>query len=180
MIDDFLPRFSANESHHTLIQAPSAAIYPVVRRLDLGHSLFQPLFGAGTAIASALSHKPRATRTLGLDAFLDFGFMLLGENGRDEIVLGLVQKVGLGDRNPRLKPEQFKAYETEGYFKAAWNFHLAEAAGGKTRLTTETRVQCYGTATTRIFMAYWLLIKPMSGLTRMEMLRALRKASEAA
>jgi hypothetical protein len=52
-----------------------------------------------------------------------------------------------------------------------------ERAG--TRISTETRIQATDQRARRAFAAYWLLVRPGSGLVRRELLRAIaRRADE--
>ncbi len=61
---------------------------------------------------------------------------------------------------------------------AVWNFTVQEAAANRTTLSTETRITC-GDETSRLkFRAYWLFVRPFSGLIRLVMLRAVRHACE--
>ncbi|MNT33576.1 hypothetical protein D3C72_1695100 [compost metagenome] len=53
----------------------------------------------------------------------------------------------------------------------------AEPEGTGTRLTTRTRVWCGDAAAQRRFTAYWLLIRPASGLIRRRMLQRVRDAA---
>ncbi|MCU1338883.1 MAG: hypothetical protein JWO19_4464 [Bryobacterales bacterium] len=55
---------------------------------------------------------------------------------------------------------------------------MGRRSDGATELRTETRVLCADVATRRRFGAYWTLIKPFSGLIRLEMLAAVRSAAE--
>lgn len=69
----------------------------------------------------------------------------------------------------------FAALEAPGAAKGAWNFRFEPLAGGRTRVTTVTRVAAGDAAARRSFGRYWRLIRPFSGLIRIEMLRALRR-----
>lgn len=67
-----------------------------------------------------------------------------------------------------------------GTAKAAWNFAVHPGTGGRSVLTTETRVLCADPATRRRFRTYWAVVGPFSGLIRREMLAAIRDTAEAA
>jgi hypothetical protein len=45
-------------------------------------------------------------------------------------------------------------------------------------VATETRIVCTDEASRRAFLRYWRVIRPFSGLIRLEMLRLLRNAAE--
>jgi hypothetical protein len=89
--------------------------------------------------------------------------------------LGRFWRAG-GETHP-IDRERFREPAPPGTAKAAWNF-AAERRPGGTELRTETRVMCADVATRRRFRAYWLLIRPFSGLIRREMLAAVRSVAE--
>jgi len=76
-----------------------------------------------------------------------------------------------------LTPAEFADFHREGYAKAVWNFSLTAADGG-TRLRTETRVQTFGRSATVKFRAYWLVVRPFSGLIRGAMLHEVKRIAE--
>lgn len=47
-----------------------------------------------------------------------------------------------------------------------------------TRLSTETRVLCFGDAARRKFLLYWRVVEPFSGVIRWSLLRGVRRAAE--
>lgn len=74
-------------------------------------------------------------------------------------------------------PLDFCEFEKPGYAKAVWNFSVTEV-GSRSRLTTETRIKCLDDESRRSFGRYWTLIRPFSGLVRMEMLRTIKRRVE--
>jgi hypothetical protein len=77
----------------------------------------------------------------------------------------------------KIDAESFKKFDTPGYAKAVWNFSL-RPDGPDSRLTTETRVKCTDSDSRWRFGFYWMLIRPFSGLIRMEMLRTIKRRAE--
>jgi len=69
-------------------------------------------------------------------------------------------------------------FDQPGCVEIAINFHLIDL-GSSTRLDTATRVAATDAATRRAFTAYWLLIRPWSGLIRRFWLRAIDRWSTA-
>ena len=49
----------------------------------------------------------------------------------------------------------------------------------KTLLSTETRILCLGPKALKRFRAYWMVIRPFSGIVRKEWLRIAKKMAEA-
>jgi hypothetical protein len=73
--------------------------------------------------------------------------------------------------------DHFTAAPLAGHALAGWSFTVVPRADGTTELRTETRVRCAPDARIK-FRAYWLLVRPGSGLIRRAMLRAIRRAAE--
>jgi hypothetical protein len=70
-----------------------------------------------------------------------------------------------------------------GFVLMAMSFALEPLGGhggGRTRLTTETRVQPTDAGAARAFRPYWLVIRAGSGVIRHELLRAVRRRAEKA
>ena len=180
LIDDYLPRYDANEVHQTVINAPIDRVYPLVRALDLRHSFLSPPFRLWQRAVRRVS--PRSAQQgrgdLSLQSFLDHGFVLLAERPPHELVIGLTERVGFGERVRRVRGEEFKTFNEPGFAKAVWNFSLDPLAPSQTRVVTETRVLCLDARSRRNFGIYWRVIRTFSGMIRMEFLRALKKAAE--
>jgi hypothetical protein len=106
-----------------------------------------------------------------------FGFVKVEEAPGRELVFGLVGRFWKPRGDLRaVTREEFLAFGEEGWAKAAWNLAVAPSHGGKTELSTETRVLCFGDSARRRFRLYWAFIAPFSDLTRRELLRGVRRA----
>jgi hypothetical protein len=84
-----------------------------------------------------------------------------------------------GNTQP-FKKDDFIHPVPAGLARAVWNFSVQEAATSRTILSTETRITCGDKASRWKFRAYWLVVRPFSGLIRLVMLKAIRRACEAA
>ena len=157
LIDDYMPSFDAVERHAVVVRAPPAEVYAALRTVDFGSSVVIRALLALRALPGGLvggrtrGATPRARPALTLDTVLRNGFVLLAEAPNRELLLGVA-----------------------GRF---WNFTVCADVRG-TRLATETRVQCADPGSRRRFRAYWLLVRPFSGLIRRRMLAAVRRAEE--
>ena len=65
-----------------------------------------------------------------------------------------------------------------GRAHAVWNFRVLPRGEQGSVLSTETRVTCGDPASRARFSRYWLVVRPFSGLIRIVMLRAIRRATE--
>lgn len=161
IIDRLLPRYDFSENHAIRVRATPERIWDVVRHGELAvHPVIRLLLRL---------RGMRYRKTSSLQRFLDSGFHLLAEEPPREIVLGI--------EGPFWKPScklgdpDFSKPVPRGVARGVWNF--AVAADGT--VSTETRVLC-GDGARRKFAAYWLVVRPFSGLIRRFMLRAIRDA----
>ena len=123
--------------------------------------------------------RPRFGKSLSrsiplFEQILDFGFCLLGEEEGSEVAFGLIDqswKVSGGRRAPIGNAVDFAQFSERGFVKIGANL-LARPASHGTFLTTQTRVLATDPGTRRIFGAYWLFIRPFSGLIRRSWLQA--------
>lgn len=71
------------------------------------------------------------------------------------------------------------AFDRPGYAKAAMSISAVDDASGEEVIVrTETRVRVPDPTARRWFAAYWLLIRPGSGLIRRTWLRAIKGRAE--
>lgn len=188
LLDQCLPRSHFAERHAATIAASPADALAALRRLDLRRSLVtRALFLLRSLPGLVLARRETAERfltghgslPLTIESIQTAGFVVLGEELEREIVLGTIGrfwKASGGVR--RFGAQEFAAFDEPGWAKAAWNFRVEPAEGGRTVLTTETRVLCTDERSRRAFRRYWLLIRPFSGLIRLEMLRLIRREAE--
>ena len=116
-----------------------------------------------------------------LDEFLKVGFVLLGERAGAEIAVGAVGRFWRPAGNepmPMRGRDDFVAFAEPGYAKMALDLRAVPDGDGA-RLETETRIYLTDASARRRFGAYWLLIRPFSGLVRRSWLRAARRRAEA-
>jgi hypothetical protein len=190
LLDEVLPEFDVRASYDTQVIASPERVYASAWTADFDHWGLMRALLVLRGLPGLLA-APRETwrrvraqggrRRVRLEDVLASGFTLLGERPGEELVLGTVGRFWLarGELRP-VSPESFREVSVSGTAKAAWNFAVHPATGGRTVLTTETRVLCADHATRRRFRTYWSVIGPFSGLIRREMLAAIRDSAEGA
>ena len=189
LIDDFLPTYEAVEKHQVVVRATADKTYSAIRSADLGGALpvkvllaIRALPGALAAGARGLSGLyHRGSRRITIQDFERSGFSILAENPPRELLIGIVGAFwkpsgGLCATNP----EHFRGPQEKGTARSAWNFAIDEVGEGRVRLSTETRVQPADPGSARAFRAYWVVVRPGSGLIRRYMLRAIQREAERA
>jgi hypothetical protein len=169
LIDEFLPEYDFVATHGIAIRAGAADIYRAANEVDFSESLI---------IRWLLRLRGLSTRNVTLESLRKSRFEILGETLDTEILLGLVGRFWMpqGDLK-KIDAETFKSFDVAGYAKAVWNFSLREEKTG-TRLTTETRIKCTDMTSRRRFGFYWAIVRPFSGLIRMQMLKAIKRRAE--
>jgi hypothetical protein len=171
LIDRFLPEYDVVERHRVFVRADAARAFAAVRDTDISKSWIV----AGLLLARGLRPRAMTLQTLG-----DSAFTVLGEEADAQIVLGRVGRFWEPSTPRRaVAAADFAAFDEPGWGKAAWDFR-AQPRGGGVLLTTETRVRCTDASSRLKFRAYWLLIRPFSGLIRRRALALIKRAAERA
>lgn len=165
LLDEVLPLWHVRERHTIEVDAPPERVFAAVREatfaeMPLARTLFR-LRGLQAAIARPFFEQ------------LPKGFVVLAEEPGRELVAGGIGQPWklLGGRVARA---DFGRFDEPGFAKMAMNFRL----DGPT-LSTETRVLLTDAASRRKFLAYWLAVRPGSGLIRRSWLRAIKRRAEA-
>jgi hypothetical protein len=178
LIDDLLPVYQFRERHELIARATSKALMNAVLLPGVTEDPWARFFirlreapdrlrGAGSGLAGR--------RSFGID-----DFMILGRDADRELAFGLVGRFWQRDYglvaldHPR---EQFAGFSESGLAKLGLNFSTEALHDGRTRLMTETRVQCVDADARRRFTPYWWLIRPVSGLIRRRLLLRIRDAA---
>ena len=181
-IDDFLSHYQFSETHEIRIAAPTKVVWNAAMGADLNESVFVRLLMSLRFLPARLTgaKPPEGKGTaLTFDDFAAAGFIRLAEDYPREFLLGLAGRFWkISGELLDLTPEDFFNFRIPGYAKAGWNLTFEEITPGVTRLGTETRILCMGAEARRKFLPYWTLIRPFSGLIRMEMLRIIKRRAE--
>jgi hypothetical protein len=167
--DRYLPQYHFREVHRISVAASPDKIYQCARNLD---------FSGSTIIRLLFFLRGMPARMMSLEGLGKENFKLLEERAGEELIIGLIGQFWKPSGNLQdFEPTAF-GVRLDGLFaRATWNFRL-EQNGHKTILETETRIWCPDEETRKKFGRYWFVIRPFSGLIRMEMLRAIRKTAE--
>jgi hypothetical protein len=188
LLDDFMPEYDVRTSHAIPIAASPERVYECLWAADFDYWGLKRALYALRELARVVPAPRETWRRVRaelrphrdtLDDMIVSGFTLLGERPGEELVLGTVGRFwrARGELWP-VSPARFREPAPPGTAKAAWNFAVGRRPDGGTELRTETRVLCADAASRRRFRAYWLVIRPFSGLIRRKMLGAVRSAAE--
>jgi hypothetical protein len=185
VLDRLVPSFQAAERHSTTIAASADHVWAALAQVTVGElGLFRLLMGL-RVLPGRLRGRPPARFDADeplLGWAVRFGFTILGEEVRRELVVGAIGqpwRLSGGGGMAVAGGEDFAAFDQAGYAKMAANFRLAPIAGARAiRLSTETRVACTDAPSARRFARYWWLIRPASGAIRRSWLAAIKRRAE--
>ncbi|HEX2060002.1 MAG TPA: hypothetical protein VHK90_04625 [Thermoanaerobaculia bacterium] len=164
LIDRLLPHCDFYERHSIATTATPERAYAALRTADLTRS---PIVRALLMLRGMRRHIATSLPPP--------GFAIIGDDPPREIVLGLEGPFWRPDcRLHDVDAATFARPVPRNAARGAWNFVFEDG-----RITTETRVLCADDARAK-FRAYWLLVRPFSGLIRRLMLRAIRDEAERA
>ncbi len=145
LLNKYLPEFTFNEYHETLIRTSAKDCFLAARNLDMGKSILT---------RSLMNLRGLPTKDLTLQEFIrNIHFTYLEENYYTEFVINASQK----------------------NIKIIWNFYFKAIEENKTIVSTETRILCLTKRSKSTFSIYWFFVKPFSGLIRLEMLRLIKR-----
>jgi hypothetical protein len=167
LIDKYLPKYSFNEYHETIINSSIENVYKKAKDFDLSKSRM---------VKWLFKLRGLPTNRMNLQGFIsDIGFTNIEENFPTENLIGFWAKYKI---LPITSYDDFINNTVSPRVKVVWNFYLEELNSNQTKLSTETRVLCIGPFTKVTFGLYWLIIKPFSGAIRNKMLQIIKQDSE--
>jgi hypothetical protein len=162
---DALPAYHHRERHSIFVAATPEHAFAAARETQFDDVPLVRLLMKVRGLRSA----PREAIW---DALLAEGFQAVGD---DTVVLvGKPWSPSGGTRTP----DDFADFAEPGYAKVAMDIR-ARPGGGGSRLETETRVFLTSGSARRRFAAYWLVVRPFSGLVRRSWLKAAKRRAEA-
>jgi len=176
-IDEFLPIYDVSACYEIRIHAPPSIVYQCLLRSD-----FNDLWLVRLLMTIRTGKRQRQNRVFRdlTERLQGTGFVMLVEVPGDELVLGVAGQFWRpdGGRCLDLTSDEFAGFSRSGYAKAAWNFKLRAESPESTFLSTETRINCLGSAAFWRFRLYWTLVGPFSGLMRKAILKQVKTEAE--
>lgn len=180
-LDDFMPVYSFGEFHETHVNAPPDSVVAAMHRVglaDLPAAVFL-MRVRGAAVGHRQTGEIPRESIIDLMSRPETGFLVLDASDPREFVGGMVG-LARAPKPPIHTPGEFLAFGDPEGVRAAFNLRVSAAAGGGTRLTSETRVACNGDAGRRLFAAYWRIIYPGSAIIRRVWLDAIADVAQKA
>jgi hypothetical protein len=181
LLDAVQPEYDFSEHHETVVRASPERTFAALRELRPQDLPLTALLMGIRGLPGIISRRTGLgeLRKPVIDRLREAGFTLLRETER-EVVFGVVGRFWeLRTSRPQeiADARAYIAFDRPGFAKAAWNFQ-ARRVGGRTRLSTETRIKTTDPEARRLFGRYWRVVMPGSALIRREMLWAIRRRAE--
>lgn len=180
IIDDFLPDWDFHEEHGCRIDAPASQVRAALlaitpRELPLSCVMLALRLAPAAIVAR---RWPVGLDRPWIELLVEFGFVELA-NREEEIVFGAIGQFWRlrEEMVPLADPEAFARFKEPGFAKGAMNFRIVEETGA-TRLTTETRVKATDARARRSFRPYWIPVRAIGSMMRLEMLRAVARRAQ--
>lgn len=182
LLDEFLPHWEFRERHSRRIDAPAVEVRAALLAITARELPFSGLMlGLRLAPAYLVARKRPDRPDLPLiDRFVKLGFVELA-NTEHELVLGAAGQFWRvrEEMVPLSSAEAFVRFDEPGFAKGAINFRIADHGDGVI-LSTETRVHTTDERARRSFRPYWLPVRAIGGLMRLETLRAVDRRTRRA
>jgi hypothetical protein len=155
-LDAFLPEYEFSERHRVQVRAAPERVDAAMRQVTFADLRVGRMLWALRRFGRPAGdvHRPFVAGALK-------GSVLLEDSPGEGLVLGL-------------RGDFWRLRGGGDSCQAVIDFRV-----GNGELTTETRVHVEDPAARRRFRRYWLVIRPFSGLIRIELLRAARRRAEA-
>jgi hypothetical protein len=161
-LDLFIPRWDMHEVHTLRLDADTDRVMAAVAAVTWSEAWL------ARVLPRLVGNKQPADRPIidsfgGLDGALD--------RQLDEFVFGAIDPMsGNSPTIKSLSAPDYRSFSEPGHAKIAFNFRYDAGI-----LSTETRIAVTDTTSRLKFRLYWALIRIGSGLTRISMLRAIRR-----
>jgi hypothetical protein len=179
LLETFLPRHQFSERHQAMVRCRPGELLDIIQNFQPPKDRFNEAAMFARQLPAKLMHWMAPSRVPRPSPFTPANFIPLARDGDREIIAGLIGKFWRPDFGLLLinSPSEFLACNLPKTAKLVFGFR-AEQVGEVTLLTTETRVYCPDRYSLIMFTAYWLAIRPVSGLLRRRALATIRRIAE--
>lgn len=179
LMDLFLPEWQFGERHELLLPgvSPARAFAAVVPGLSAPDPLIERAIALREAPGRLLRRVGLGGVALPARSFGFHSFTPLGSVPDVEVAFGLAGQFWKLDYGLLKVPDADAFERLQDQPKLVLNVCVEPLARG-CRLVTHTRVHCPSETLRRRFAPYWVLIRPVSGLIRRRLLKAVAQASQ--
>jgi hypothetical protein len=179
LMEKYLPSYQFSERHQAAMRCGPGELLDIIQNFQPPKDGLSETAMFLRQLPARLMHWAVPSRVPRPSSFTFASFTPLARNGDREIVAGLIGRFWRPDFGLVVVngPSEFLACNPPKTAKLVIGF-VAEQRGEVTLLTTETRVHCPDRYTLMMFLPYWLVIRPVSGLLRRRALGTIRRIVE--
>ena len=180
-LDELLPTYDVREFHACWVDAAPAEALASARTATVAEMPGVSLVIAVRAFPARLLGRRAAEPPTGavFDLIQGQGYALSVDQDSEAVLAGIDRpwRVFGNETVGVTTVAAFQAFDRPGWAKVAVNLRVEER-GGRTRLSTETRVLATSAGARWKFRTYWFVIMPGSAVIRRLWLRAARRRAE--
>jgi hypothetical protein len=180
-LDRVLPQFAHREVHTLDVGASPELVWTALHEVTGNDMPLTRMLVAVRGLGARGAARPI------VDRFVAGGFGVVLDEAPRALALaaaGQPWRLRGGERVALpVGDQEVSEFTRPGFVLMAMSFGLESLGGmggGRTRLTTETRVQPTDAGSARRFRPYWMVVRAGSGLIRHELLRAVKRRAERA
>jgi hypothetical protein len=180
-LDRVLPQFAHREVHTLDVGASPELVWTALHEVTGNDMPLTRMLVAVRGLGARGAARPV------VDRFVAGGFGVVLDEAPRALALaaaGQPWRLRGGERVALpVGDQEVSEFTRPGFVLMAMSFGLESLGGmggGRTRLTTETRVQPTDAGSARRFRPYWMVVRVGSGLIRHELLRAVKRRAERA
>lgn len=164
LIERMMPRPDTQTRQERVVAASAAEIWPGARAIRIRTLLRVRVLLWIREAPSRLLGKPLEN------------FPVVAEVEGEEVVMAICGRLwALVGNIADVPVGEVAEYREEGSAKAYWNFYLRELGDGRTLVSTDTRVECYGEGAKWKFAVYWVVMRPFAEWIRVQCLKAIER-----
>lgn len=170
-LDELLPAYDFRERHRRVIASEPERVWQALASVSMADL-------AATRVLMAVRGLGRTTPLQDMRLVDGGPLQVLASNPPRGLVAAAIGRPWQPRPNKVevASPEDFRAFDGAGWTKYVTDFRLTPVPSG-TVISTETRCLSTSRPARLAFGAYWLLIRPFSGLIRREMLAAVDRTA---
>lgn len=181
VIDEFMPEYIFAEFHSAMVHAEPERVYVAVQQTTFADLKVYAVLMQLRQAAAGRFNRVKAPDVPILEVMTrpGSGFVLLGDDGRRELVMGLAGKFWSKGSAPKITTrEEFLAFRQPGSAKSVFNILIEDAGDGWSKVSTETRALGADEGGSRAMARYWRVIYPGTATIRRMWLNAIKSRAE--
>ncbi|MEB5476856.1 hypothetical protein [Acinetobacter pollinis] len=175
LANKYLSNYQFHEKHQIIIEASIQEVQDTIDSYDSIDDSFFRIMILLREIPMRFLNRLGIYKNVPVAHFNMHNFIKLEHNSNEQIygLIGKFWKLNYGQFIIK-ENSDFLDFKKPHYAKLLLIFNVKKVNEKEVLLTTETRIHCLDTYALKRFRIYWYLIRPISGLIRMKILRSIK------